>query len=129
MESSIPNRPDPDGSAQMPAIDLSILNSMTDGDLEFIQELAETFITDTSMRLNHLRQIVADEDAEALRREAHAIKGSCGNFGATYMAKVAFQLEQFGADGKITEVRAVLNSLEAEFERVRKQATDLPRAA
>jgi HPt (histidine-containing phosphotransfer) domain-containing protein len=51
-------------------------------------------------------------------REAHALKGSCSNFGARPMALVCDQLETASRSGDLVRVPALVNQLLAEYDRV-----------
>jgi two-component system, sensor histidine kinase and response regulator len=44
-------------------------------------DLIATFVSDHEPRLERIEQISAEGDVEALKREAHDLKGTCGNMG------------------------------------------------
>jgi HPt (histidine-containing phosphotransfer) domain-containing protein len=54
-----------------------------------------------------------------LGQTAHALKGSCGNVGATGMAAVAQQLQLLGKSNSVQGATDLIMSLEKEFTRVR----------
>ena len=54
----------------------------------------ELFVDSTPPLLDELRDGAESGDAEAVRRAAHKLKGSCQNIGAGFMAKLAREIEQ-----------------------------------
>jgi hypothetical protein len=53
-----------------------------------------TFLADAPLRLAALRDAFAKSDAEGLRRQAHTLKGSSGNMGATPLAALCHDMQQ-----------------------------------
>jgi HPt (histidine-containing phosphotransfer) domain-containing protein len=64
------------------------------GDAELVEELIAMFQTDTSSRLEVLRQAVAAQDYRVISAEAHTIKGSAMQVGANRLADFCRQMEQ-----------------------------------
>lgn len=58
------------------------LLALMEGDRDLLVELIEVFFEDAPQRVEAVRRALADRDAEALYKAAHALKGSAGNFGA-----------------------------------------------
>lgn len=71
------------------------------GDSQLLEEIAKLFLDNTPKLLEQIRQAVADRDALALSRSAHALKGSVGNFGADAAFQAAFRLEEMGRSGEL----------------------------
>ena len=69
--------------------------------------------------LARLRESLDRGDVEELAREAHTIKGSAANFGATAMPDLALRLESMGCGGALEGALDAIEAIEAEFERVR----------
>ncbi|HET7273437.1 MAG TPA: Hpt domain-containing protein, partial [Rubrobacter sp.] len=86
------------------------------GGQEMFSELARTFIDDAGSNLAALRKSVEEGDASSVELIAHTLVGSSGNMGASRMASICSQIES-GASEEPTA--ALLERLEAEFERVR----------
>ena len=76
---------------------LERLLEITGGDLEFVDELVDTFLDDAEAQLAAMDAAVAAGDPEALVRPAHSLKSNSDNVGATALRDLARQLE---ADGK-----------------------------
>ncbi len=105
-------------------VDLSVLASFEplqeEGGPDLICELIETLLRDMPQRIIELRKAADGGDALALKRVAHALKGSSANFGARQMATLSENLEQRIHDGAVEDASVILNQLSQEFERVRQ---------
>jgi len=115
----------PDASADAPpcaavqnAVDLTVLASFSDefqeeGEEDFVVELIDLFLRDTPLRIEAIKEATINSDTQALRREAHNLKGSCANLGIRQMASLSSELEE---DGHRKEsIEAILARLEGEF--------------
>jgi two-component system, sensor histidine kinase and response regulator len=60
---------------------------------EIVDQLVDLFVDSTPPLLADLRRAAGDEDAEAVRRAAHKLKGSCQNIGAARLAGLAAAVE------------------------------------
>jgi len=81
---------------------------------EIVDQLVELFVESTPPLLVELREGAEGGDAEAVRRAAHKLKGSCQNIGAGFMAKLAGDIERTSAAAP-----ADLDGLERIFEDTR----------
>jgi CheY-like chemotaxis protein/HPt (histidine-containing phosphotransfer) domain-containing protein len=61
---------------------------------EIVEQLVDLFVDSTPPLLTDLRSAVQDGDAEAVRRTAHKLKGSCQNIGAARLAALAAAIEK-----------------------------------
>jgi CheY-like chemotaxis protein len=106
-----------------PAVDPARLDELAElGDEEdpqWLVSIIDKFIEDASSRI--VKLVVASESGEAtqLSQTAHALKGSCGNVGATGMASIAQQLQLLGKTGSVQGATDLITALEKEFVRVR----------
>ena len=80
------------------------------------------FRTGVLKNLEELAQAVATGDCEAIRIQAHTLKGSCGNIGAMRMRETAAILEDAARTGDISDVATGLARLRAEFDEFNRQA-------
>ena len=87
------------------------------GPRELVVELTHIFLDDMRARLEALGRAHDDASIDELQRCAHAIKGSCSNFGAARMVQLAEGLER--APLRSERTARALVELRAEFERVR----------
>lgn len=105
------------------AVDLARLDEVTGGDREFTLELVDLFLSDTRETLDRLAEAVAGRQRDALRREAHKMKGSAGNIGATRLAQFARELEQGATADLPDRLDQSHAALRAEFERAAAELT------
>ncbi|MGY8776819.1 MAG: Hpt domain-containing protein, partial [Longimicrobiales bacterium] len=77
----------------------------TDGDSGLIQTLVEIFGDDTPDLLAVIEDALEADDANALERAAHTIKGALGVFGAESARGRAEQLEVTAREGTIEAAR------------------------
>ncbi|MFY9555862.1 MAG: response regulator, partial [Blastocatellia bacterium] len=85
----------------------------------FFNQLIDLFIAETPDRLSAMRDKLREGNPDALASEAHALKGSSANLGASRMAALCEILEEQGRGGSIAGAPALVSVLEEEFERVR----------
>src|SRR3954464_13149346 len=64
---------------------------------EIVDQLIELFVESTPPLLAELRSGAEAGDADAVRRSAHKLKGSCQNIGAGFLATLAHDLERVSA--------------------------------
>ena len=106
-----------------PAIDTARLDELAElGDEEdphWLTTILQKFEEDASSRI--VKLVVAAETANPkdLEQVAHALKGSCGNVGATTMAALAQQLQTLGRSGSVDGAGDLITALEKEFARVK----------
>ena len=93
--------PDPEPAFLMtnnPLTDLPIdwqhLHQISDNDPEFELEILKVFVEDSLFHVEGIKAAITVNDFPQLAREAHHLKGSSGNVGATAMRKIAEELEQ-----------------------------------
>ena len=89
-----------------------------EGDGEFLMEVLEGFIGNVTSQIKLIRQAISDGDAEAVRREAHSIKGGAANLTANDLSGIAFEIENIGKSGVLVEGTETLEKLEREFFRL-----------
>jgi len=68
-------------------------------------------------------------DAGAVRREAHSLKSSSANLGATGLVALARELETLGRAGRLEDVPALTERAQRMYERVREKLETLGGAA
>ncbi len=74
-----------------------------EGDTDLLRALAHSWIGQVDSLLTEARRGVAEQDADALTRAAHTMKGAAGVFAATEVAERAKQLEIQTAEGRIPD--------------------------
>lgn len=101
-----------------PALDRDALIELLDGDPGLIVTLIDSFLTDCPDYMDAIRDAIEDEDAAALKREAHGLKGAAGSLRARPASKAAQVLEEMGHAGDLADAEAALDTLEAEIDRL-----------
>ena len=89
------------------------------------RRILELFLGDSPTRLASLRRGIAEGDARAVERAAHALKGSSANLGASNFAEHCHQLEKLSANAVPAGAASRLVALEAEYSRVRQAMRQL----
>ena len=94
--------PDAEAAPEQPANDgafdpdrVAMLRDLTrDGQPDVFESMARAFVDDAEPRVSSLREAAASADRETLAKQAHALKGSAANLGATRLADACLELEQ-----------------------------------
>jgi CheY-like chemotaxis protein len=102
---------------QTPAVSTDELLERINGDLGFLSELLDVFRKDYPQQIQAVRQAITDDDASALQRVGHTLKGSLGNLAAPMASRIATDLESMGKSGNLA--RAGIRAAELEEELVR----------
>jgi HPt (histidine-containing phosphotransfer) domain-containing protein len=89
-----------------------------------VAELVDLFVDDVPARLESIREAMAAGDPEALLQTAHSLKGSAATLGADRMAEICRQMEVSGRAGEMPQGEGLFESLEAEFEQVKRALAD-----
>ena len=84
-------------TAAVTALDETIYRKLT-GSLRphQLQKLYELCLADTETRLETMRRAASEGDDSTYKKEAHAIKGSCGMVGAIELQTLATSMERLG---------------------------------
>ncbi len=100
-------------------IDTHTLQQLIDStDLEFVKDLAATFLDDTPTQIREMRQSLQNREMEIFVRAAHSLKSTSANFGALGLSERAKDLEHQGRSGDLDGIWERLDSLVKEYERV-----------
>jgi len=114
-----PTHPEADPSSMnLPMLVEQALNQV-EQDRELLSEVVEIFVDTAPDLLNDLKRAATDADAEALRKAAHSLKGAAANICAEPMRATAFDLEQMGQDGALSDVEHKVTQLYRQFDDLR----------
>ena len=109
----------------MTIIDINTFNSLKESTgADFINELIDTFLEDTPIQIQQMKDALNKKDAESFRRAAHTIKSNAATFGATELANLARELEGMGRENNL-EIGNNLQFIEEAFQNVKKQLIEL----
>ena len=95
-----------------PAFDQAALLDRVDNDFSFLGETVEMLSSDGRALMADIRRAIADGDAAAVGRSAHALKGMISNFGATAAQESALEVERIGKSGDMQSTPAAVETLE-----------------
>ena len=88
-------------------------------DLALARKLVDIFVEQSPRLVEQIHSAIVAADSDALRRAAHALKGTIGNFPAGPAREIAARMEMVGFDGDITAARELYPLLEQEVDRLR----------
>ena len=105
------------------AVDPAALESFRaldeDGDGSVLNQLIDAFLENTPKVLADGHRALGQHAAQQVARCAHALKGSCSNFGAGPMRDACQRLETLAGAGNLSGAPEMLTQIETEFQRVR----------
>jgi HPt (histidine-containing phosphotransfer) domain-containing protein len=84
------------------------------GDEGLARQLVPLFMAECPRMMAQVRESVEQGSPDALRRAAHAFKGSISNFVTSGPTATALELETLGREERVAEAPAVLARLERE---------------
>jgi len=102
-----------------PAIDsgkTDLLQQIGDDD-GVLREIIGIYLREAPTRLDGIRRAIAQRDARSLAGEAHALRSSSGNVGATRVTDLCISLEAIGRNGGVDGAAEILPQLESEYAR------------
>jgi CheY-like chemotaxis protein/HPt (histidine-containing phosphotransfer) domain-containing protein len=88
------------------------------GDKEFAYDVAAGFMEELPALLSALREEFAHGNLESIWKQAHKIKGSAANVGGEALRDAAFELEQVGKAGDLSQVAKLISDLEEQTVRL-----------
>jgi len=91
--------PAPEGELDPRALEQ--LLDVIGGDRAAFRDLVQSFLDDGPGLVSRLAEAVAANDADALRRAAHTLKGSASDFGAVALAALCREIEALGRAGEV----------------------------
>jgi CheY-like chemotaxis protein len=87
------------------------------GDVDLLREMLDLFLRQCPELMTAIRGAIAAQDAPALARGAHALKGAAANFGPSLVFDEAQALEEAGIAGNLNDCRSSVERLEQGMER------------
>ncbi len=102
-------------------IDWQYLEEMSDGNVEFKQELLEAFVQSLPEHIEALRSAISQKQYTEVEREAHFIKGTSAAIGVIGIAKTASILEEDSKNGRLPEnAKALLEEIISGIEQIQR---------
>ena len=94
-----------------------------DSEPSLVDSLISVFLQDTNNRLRAMETAIAENRGKETERAAHALRGSCGHFGAYRLLELCGAIERAGAEDRIDQAAELFPSLRAEAEMVAEELT------
>ena len=104
----------PDG-ADLMTWSPAALTDRLGGDADLARELVDIFLVEYPSLLRAIRTSSERGDAHALRRAAHALRGSVNNFIDDGPTATALAIEQAAATSRLDEAAGLMSQLEREI--------------
>jgi signal transduction histidine kinase/DNA-binding response OmpR family regulator len=98
-------------------IDLEGLLERCGGSKDLVHKIAQKFAETGPGMVSQVKDAVESNDADAVYRAAHQLKGASATMGAIKLASIAADIEMLGREGNVTAAADHLASLQVEFER------------
>lgn len=93
----------------------------TGNDRELLDDILDAYISEAPQLMAKIRLAVGQRNAANLHIAAHTLKGALRSIGAAVVSEVAYQMEQIGRDGDLTNAADVLEKLTATTTRLEKE--------
>src|SRR5258708_5549242 len=109
-------------TAGMPTIDMRSISQLAEGEElgdQFIANIIDVFLADLSERVLSIGLQMKQGDRAGVAATAHAIKGSCGHFGAVRLVELSHDLEDRARCEPAADIELAILTMVAETERVR----------
>ena len=87
----------------------------------FVAEIIDAFLGDLTKRIGAIEEQMSVRGTAGIAATGHSLKGSCSHFGARRMMQLCADLEEIARAGKTDGLRAAVDSMVAESERVRAE--------
>ena len=94
------------------------------GDRRLFRDIIGFFLEDAPPLMDELHEAVRQADALRARSAAHALKGLSAGCGGVRAAQAAQRVEHAGASGDLEEIDVLMETLDREFETLRRAASE-----
>lgn len=106
----------------MPKIDLSYLESVTDGDKGVMEEMIDLILEQTPVHIQNLLNFKENSEWKKLGAEAHKVKPLFLYVGLTDLKDLAQEIEESGKkEENLQEVHSLIEKLDAGFKEIQSQ--------
>ena len=109
-------------TASVPAIDMRAITQLAEGDelgAQFVAEIIDVFLADLSEHVRAIGLQMSLGDRAGIAATAHAVKGSCGHFGAMRLMELSREIEGRVRREQTDGLQTAIDSMIEETERVR----------
>ena len=109
-------------AASEAVIDMRSITQLAENDDlgdQFVTEIIDVFLGDLGKRVDAIGLLMSQGDGAGIAASAHAIKGSCGHFGAARLMELSREVENLGRRGQTDGLQDAIDAMVAETQRVR----------
>ncbi len=106
-------------SHSSPVFDRAGMMARLMDDEDLARTVIQGFLQDIPLQIKALRSYLDAGDGEKAQRQAHTIKGASANVGGEALRAAAFEMEKAAKAGNLNAVRAGMDDLEVQFERLK----------
>lgn len=96
-------------------VDLEALAALKDIMEDEFTALVETYLADAQARVLLLHELLSQNDLDEIRKNAHSLKGSSSNLGASLLTDLCFQVEQQSKNNQSDGLNTLLLQIDEEF--------------
>ena len=96
-----------------PILDPTVLSELRELLDDAYGELLQNFLDDLAVQMSGMEEALMTGAAHTLGQIAHKLKSASGSVGARRLSALAFELEQMGKAGDVSNALPVLAQLEA----------------
>jgi HPt (histidine-containing phosphotransfer) domain-containing protein len=97
------------------------LVEMTGGEMDFVDELVDTFLEDGDRQIGALQAAVAGGDVDSLVRPAHSLKSGSLNVGAMHLGGLCQEIEEAArSTDAVPDAADRVTAIESAFAEVRR---------
>ncbi|MFO7831807.1 MAG: Hpt domain-containing protein [Desulfuromonadaceae bacterium] len=98
---------------KMPVFEAAEVERRLLNDAELVKMVLHAFMEDLPRQIEHLKEVCAQSDTDAIERQAHSIKGACANVGALYTRDLARNIEKAARSASPDQLAMMVDALEA----------------
>ena len=88
------------------------------GAINVLNKVISLYLESAPALVNNIIAAITRADGESLKQNAHSLKSSSSNLGATQLSNTCQQLEQLGTDGDTATARELIDTLQQQLEQV-----------
>jgi HPt (histidine-containing phosphotransfer) domain-containing protein len=108
-------------------VDLARLIEFSGGRADSFSELVDLYLKQTTQQLAQIRQALGENEASRVASVAHSCAGASATCGMSGILPLLRQLERLATEGDLVSSGQVLQSIDAEFERIKTFFTQDPK--
>lgn len=98
---------------------MQTLRRLNDSNKDFLKEIIDIFISESSQRIKIIEKSLDDFDLKAIKKTAHTQKGASLTFGAEILAQLCEKLENMQESDEVDEIKNLADKIHLEFKSVK----------